>query len=572
MLDNLNPPAAAEVIDNGSAGFSTVGAWTASTGTTTGKFYGADWLWLDGNDGSNPENLAIWTPTVATSGSYDIYASWTVKFDRATDATFTISHAGGSTEVVKSQYLTSTRSRWNYLGTFQLDPGLGHQIELSDLANGIVTVDAIQVTPTGADPTTATWTPVIGASGSHDVYARWTDSFTRSPAATYTIHHAGGSTDVVMSPWIDGGLWNLLGTFQMDPGQNHRVELRDLDDNTLVADAIQVTPVGTPPATATWTPAIPVASFYTVHARWSAISWRTATATYTVHHAGGATQVVHDQRANGGWNLLGTFQLQPGQNHRVELIHSADGEVIADAIRFTPVEVAAPKATWTPAIATGGSHDVYAKWAAQPGRAADAAYTVLHGAGSTPVVVNQRIDSNGWYLLGSFQLDPAAGHRVELASDPDETVSADAVYVVATPPSGPSAVFTWTPTIPSSGAYKLYAKWPADADRPTDALYTVTHAGGTTPVTVNQRQNGGQWHLLGTFTMNPGQNHGVDLESSTTGTVAADAIRIVADSATPQNVAYVHADHLTTPQKMTDPSGAVVSRLLYPSWFARAVR
>ena len=75
---------------------------------------------------------------------------------------------------------------------------------------------------------------------------------------------------------------------------------------------------------------------------------------------------------------------------------------------------------------------------------------------------------------------------------------------------------------------------------------------------VNQRQNGGQWHLLGTYTLDPGQNHGVDLESSTTGVVAADAIRIVADSATPQNVAYIHADQLATPQKMTDPSGTVV--------------
>ena len=79
----------------------------------------------------------------------------------------------------------------------------------------------------------------------------------------------------------------------MHPGQNHRVELPDLDNNTLVADAVQVTPVGTPPATATWTPDIQVASLYQVHAKWSAtIYYRSPTATYTVHHAGGSTQVV----------------------------------------------------------------------------------------------------------------------------------------------------------------------------------------------------------------------------------------------------------------------------------------
>ena len=153
---------------------------------------------------------------------------------------------------------------------------------------------------------------------------------------------------------------------------------------------------------------------------------------------------------------------------------------------------------------------------------------------------------------------PAAGHQVHLSADPDESVAADAIYVVATPAPGPAAVFTWLPVVPTAGAYKIYANWPADASRPTAATYTVTHAGGTTPVIVNQRQNGGQWHLLGSYTLDPGQNHGVDLESSNTGVVAADAIRIVADSATPQNVAYIHADHLATPQKMTDPSGTVV--------------
>ena len=153
-------------------------------------------------------------------------------------------------------------------------------------------------------------------------------------------------------------------------------------------------------------------------------------------------------------------------------------------------------------------------------------------------------------------MDPGAGHRVVLAGG--GTLSADAVYVVATPPAGPAATFAWTPTVPASGAYAVYAKWPADAARPTAASYTVTHAGGSTQLTVNQRRNGGTWHPLGSFTFDPGQGHGVTLDSSTAGEVAADAIRLVAADAAPANVAYVHADHLGTPQKLSDPAGALV--------------
>ena len=559
VLAYLNPPANAELIDNTSAGFASTGTWTASASILNGSFYGADWLSAPAGSGAA---TVTWTPTIATSGSYDVHASWTIHSGRASDATYTITHAGGSTAVVKTQRPTSTRHKWNHLGAFTFDPGQGHKIVLTDDANGVVAVDAITVTPVGAAPTTATWTPEIGASGSHDVYARWTDNGTgtRTTAATYTIHHAGGSTDVVWNQRINGGTWNQLGTFQMDPGQNHRIELPDLDNATLAADAVQVTPVGAVPATATWTPEITVASIYEVYAKWSAVVYRSPTASYTIHHAGGTTQVVVDQRSNGGvWNLLGSFEMAPASGHRVELIDADDGEVVADAIQFTPVDYADPKATWTPAIATSGSYDIYASWAAQPGRSADATYTVTHAGGTSAVPVNQRVaTANGWYFLGSFTMDPAAGHQVHLAADPDETVAADAIYVVATPAAGPAAVFTWLPTVPASGAYKIYANWPADASRPTAATYTVTHAGGATPVVVNQRQNGGQWHLLGTYTLDPGQNHGVDLESSTSGVVAADAIRIVADSATPQNVAYIHADQLATPQKMTDPSGTVV--------------
>jgi len=65
---------------------------------------------------------------------------------------------------------------------------------------------------------------------------------------------------------------------------------------------------------------------------------------FTIHHSGGEQTVSVDQRTGGGhWNLLGSYTLAPGQDHREVLTDQADGYVIADAVRFTPLQpVASP--------------------------------------------------------------------------------------------------------------------------------------------------------------------------------------------------------------------------------------
>jgi RHS repeat-associated protein len=85
-----------------------------------------------------------------------------------------------------------------------------------------------------------------------------------------------------------------------------------------------------------WTLTPPVSASYEVFARWVVKPGNTSTARYTVYHSGGATAVAVNQQANGGqWVSLGTFNLAPSQNHRVELSGSATGTVIADAVRIS---------------------------------------------------------------------------------------------------------------------------------------------------------------------------------------------------------------------------------------------
>jgi len=59
-----------------------------------------------------------------------------------------------------------------------------------------------------------------------------------------------------------------------------------------------------------------------------------------------------------------------------------------------------------------------------------------------------------------------------------------------------------------------------DAANATDAVYTVSYEGGSQAVTVNQRVNGGQWTLLGSFPFNAGgSGYKVDLAYSPNDTV-----------------------------------------------------
>ena len=82
--------------------------------------------------------------------------------------------------------------------------------------------------------------------------------------------------------------------------------------------------------------------------------------------------------------------------------------------------------------------------------------------------------------------------------------------------------------------------------------------GGTSTVTLNQKQNGGAWVLLGSDNFTPSSGQKVTLAASGDGTTIADALLFVGAGAQPANLLYVHADHLRSPQKMTDASQATV--------------
>jgi len=238
------------------------------------------------------------------------------------------------------------------------------------------------------------------------------------------------------------------------------------------------------------------------------------------------------------------------------------GEVAADAVKFAGTGASTPRtATWALPVSSTQTYDVYATWVADAANATNAQYTVHYAGGTTMVTMNQTQNGGQWNLLGTFTLDPALNPKVELSDQGNGTVVADAVLVV---PSGTgSDRVTYTPTLTSAATVDIYAKWTENANRAQEVTYRIHHAGGSSDIVVNQQQPSGGWYHVGAFAMAPGQNHRVEINGALEGETVADAIRFVSSGVSAPGIHYVHADHLGSPQKMTDSAKTLVWDAVY---------
>lgn len=146
----------------------------------------------------------------------------------------------------------------------------------------------------------------------------------------------------------------------------------------------------------------------------------------------------------------------------------------------------------------------------------------------------------------------------------------------------PTASATWRARLPLSGQYPVYVWYRPGTNRPQQAHYTVYHAGGSTPVTVDQRRHGNTWYYLGTYGFLAGQDARVTLtnQSSDWGkAVIADAVRfgggtfddlagIVSGATYPPDKPWWEVASFYYTQKMGMPEAPndVVARPIYARW------
>ncbi|MEV4811809.1 DNRLRE domain-containing protein [Micromonospora avicenniae] len=85
---------------------------------------------------------------------------------------------------------------------------------------------------------------------------------------------------------------------------------------------------------------------------------------------------------------------------------------------------------------------------------------------------------------------------------------------------------TWVPTITESGDYQVEVHYVSEADRPTNAPYTVYYNGGSKTYTVDQTGSGlGEWKTLGVHPFAAGTTGKVVLGDVAGKSVIADAVR-----------------------------------------------
>lgn len=368
----------------------------------------------------------------------------------------------------------------------------------------------------GTAATNAGWNLSLPQAGTYEVAMWWTDDSLRTSSAKVQVNHTGGTQVVSVDQRTKGGKWIYLGTWNFNTtGNSIKLDAGTSATGRVIADAIKLSKVpdfqtsmidngstgyieagtwgsstgtgfygtnsryasnGTGSATATWTPSFTGKKLCDVYAWWVASSNRATNAKYTVFHDGGSTVLEMPQNVSGGkWNYLGSFAMTNGTG-KVVLSNNAttNAVVSADAVKIDFVKTLS---TTPEIIIDNGStgFTASANWFAST---------------STP----------GYYGTNY--------HTRSTASVSDSAV--------------------WKATLPSSGNYEVSARWTAGTNRAASAPYTVTHAGGSTVVRVNQQTNNNTWVSLGTYSFNAGLNQ-VALSCWTTAGfyVVADAVKFV---------------------------------------------
>lgn len=127
------------IVDNSDPGFSAPIGWGTGSG---GSQFGPDYRFAFTGQGIGP---AVWKARLP-AGIYKISAWWVSGANRPPAAPYIISHAGGSTTVLKNQQTGG--GAWQTLGAFSLNAGV-NQVQLSTWTSSgyVVIADAIRWQP-----------------------------------------------------------------------------------------------------------------------------------------------------------------------------------------------------------------------------------------------------------------------------------------------------------------------------------------------------------------------------------------------------------------------------------------
>lgn len=236
------------------------GTWPS--GTSVGGYSGVNYL-SDGNVGKGTSQVRF-NPTLPSATTYAVYMRWTAGTNRASNVPVDIIQADGSTTTVIVNEQTNG-CRWNLLGNYSLSPTNAAVVIRTagtyvDGLNGYVIADGVKFVPisvneviqdsedttgvvktgtwppsttvtgflganylsdgnTGKGTSTVRYNPVLPADGTYQVFMRWTANSNRASNVPVDIIRSDSTTATVsVNQQINGGQWNLLGTYSLSTG------------------------------------------------------------------------------------------------------------------------------------------------------------------------------------------------------------------------------------------------------------------------------------------------------------------------------------------------------------------
>lgn len=248
------------------------GGWTAST--SVAGYQGANYL-HDGNTGKGTKSVR-YTPTLSENGTYNVYMRWTSDVGRATNVPVDIVKADGTTATVTVNQ-TANGGVWNLLGTYALSKTNAALTIRTTGTTAHVIADAVRFTPiagevivdnanstktgtwvhstgvtgfqgvnyihddnTGKGTKTVTFTPNLPVAGTYNVYGRWTADPGRSNNVPFNITYNAGTVPVYKNQQVNGGSWQLLGTYPFNAGTGGKVVVSNTGTSGhVIADAVR---------------------------------------------------------------------------------------------------------------------------------------------------------------------------------------------------------------------------------------------------------------------------------------------------------------------------------------------
>lgn len=130
-------------------------------------------------------------------------------------------------------------------------------------------------------------------------------------------------------------------------------------------------------------------------------------------------------------------------------------------------------------------------------------------AESVNIVIDS--ESNGFVIEGKFRtLRKQMSHSDSTLKSQNKTKS---------------HTYRFVPDISEPGYYRVYAWWPTSKKFSSNAVFDIYHDFGTTTIEMNQQQLGGQWVLLGQFSIGSSSTGIIDISNHEGETIVADAIR-----------------------------------------------